>query len=76
MFTGDTQPCQSVVDLARGADVMICMCWDDQEVMGEVGESRGQCGTTGTGSERSGRSVSANPASAGFGVYGAIELHE
>ena len=47
IFTGDTQPCQSVVDLARGADVMICMCWDDQETMADVGEARGQCGTTG-----------------------------
>ncbi|HYU18181.1 MAG TPA: MBL fold metallo-hydrolase [Chloroflexota bacterium] len=47
VFTGDTQPCQTVVDLARDADVMICMCWDDQEVMVEKGEAPGQCGTTG-----------------------------
>ena len=47
VFTGDTQPCQSVVDLARGADLMLCMCWDDQEVMNQNGESVGQCGTTG-----------------------------
>src|SRR5688572_25815410 len=25
VFTGDTQPCQSVVDLARGADLLVCM---------------------------------------------------
>ena len=47
VFTGDTQPCQSVVDLARGADVMLCMCWDDQEVMERNGEAPFQCGTTG-----------------------------
>ena len=47
VFTGDTQPCQSVVDLARDADVMLCMCWDDQEVMDENGEALGSCGTTG-----------------------------
>lgn len=47
VFTGDTQPCRSVVDLARDADVMVCMCWDDQALMEENGESPGQCGTTG-----------------------------
>ena len=47
VFTGDTQPCQSVVELARNADLMLCMCWDDQEVMQENGEAEGQCGTTG-----------------------------
>ena len=47
VFTGDTQPCQSIVDLAKGADVMLCMCWDDQECMDADGEAPGQCGTTG-----------------------------
>jgi ribonuclease BN (tRNA processing enzyme) len=47
VFTGDTQPCRSVVELARGADTMLCMCWDDQERMAANGESIGQCGTTG-----------------------------
>ncbi|MGD9892696.1 MAG: MBL fold metallo-hydrolase [Dehalococcoidia bacterium] len=47
VITGDTQPCDSVRDLARGADVMLCMCWDNQEVMTETGEAGGQCGTTG-----------------------------
>ena len=49
VFTGDTQPCDSVTELARDADVMLCMCWDDQEVMAADGESYGQCGTTGAG---------------------------
>jgi ribonuclease Z len=47
VFTGDTQPCQSVVDLARGADMLLCMCWDDQECMIQSGENFGQCGTIG-----------------------------
>ena len=47
VFTGDTQPCESVTELARGADVMLCMCWDDQEIMDADGESPGQCGTLG-----------------------------
>jgi ribonuclease BN (tRNA processing enzyme) len=47
VFTGDTQPCSSVVELARGADMMFCMCWDDQARMEAAGESVGQCGTTG-----------------------------
>ena len=46
VFTGDTQPCATVVDLARNADVMLCMCWDDQEVMERNGEAPFQCGTT------------------------------
>ena len=45
VFTGDTQPCDSVRELAKDADVMLCMCWDDQDRMDEIGESVGQCGT-------------------------------
>ena len=33
IFTGDTQPCDTVTELARDADMMLCMCWDDQAVM-------------------------------------------
>ena len=47
VFTGDTQPCQSVIDLACGADMLLCMCWDDQECMMQSGENFGQCGTIG-----------------------------
>jgi ribonuclease BN (tRNA processing enzyme) len=36
-----------VVNLARGADMMLCMCWDDQERMIAMGENFGQCGTIG-----------------------------
>ena len=45
VFTGDTQPCDSVKDLAKNADTMLCMCWDDQEEMDRNGESPGQTGT-------------------------------
>lgn len=47
VITGDTEPCQSVVDLARGARALISMCWDHQEAMDEDGEHRGQTGTLG-----------------------------
>src|SRR5437867_731964 len=47
VFTGDTQPCQSVIDLARGADALVCMCWNDQDAMDADGEAGGQCGTKG-----------------------------
>jgi ribonuclease Z len=47
VFTGDTQPCKSVVELAKDADVLISMCWDDQAEMDRDGEAAGQTGTTG-----------------------------
>jgi ribonuclease BN (tRNA processing enzyme) len=47
VFTGDTQPCESVVNLARGADMMLCMCWGDEDRNRELGETRGTCGTHG-----------------------------
>lgn len=45
VFTGDTAPCRSVVELARGADVMLCMCWGGQEEIERSGEAVGVCGT-------------------------------
>jgi ribonuclease BN (tRNA processing enzyme) len=36
-----------VIDLARGAGMLLCMCRDDQECMMQSGENVGQCGTTG-----------------------------
>ena len=47
VFTGDTQPCQNVIQLAKGADIMLCMCWDNQDIMDKNGEANRQCGTTG-----------------------------
>ena len=39
VFTGATQPCESVTKLSKGADMMLRMCWDDQRVMEDAGES-------------------------------------
>jgi len=47
VFTGDTQPCASVVELAKRAEMMLCMCWDDEARMQAMGENIGQCGTEG-----------------------------
>ena len=47
VFTGDTQPCDTVRELARDADMMLCMCWDEQSVIETDNEANGQCGTTG-----------------------------
>ena len=47
VYTGDTSPCEEVEELSYKADVMVCMCWDDQNIMNEVGEDEGQCGTIG-----------------------------
>ena len=47
VITGDTQPCRSVIDLARNADILVSMCWDDQEAMEACGEASGSTGTAG-----------------------------
>ncbi len=49
VFTGDTRRCDSVAELAKDADVMMCCCWDDQERMDEIGLSEGICGTVEAG---------------------------
>lgn len=49
VFTGDTEPCESVIELARDADMLIAMC------SGREGEAKlpglfdGCCGTSGAG---------------------------
>jgi ribonuclease BN (tRNA processing enzyme) len=48
-FTGDTEPVASVVDLARGADMFVCMCWDTDRAMNEEGVSRGMTGAGSAG---------------------------
>ena len=45
VFTGDTEPVDSVVELARGADMLICMCWDTDAAMEADGLSEGMTGT-------------------------------
>lgn len=47
VFTGDTQPCRSVIDLAQGADLMLCMCSADEIALEARGENFAQCGTLG-----------------------------
>ena len=45
VFTGDTAPVDSVAELARGADMLVCMCWDTDAAMEAEGLSRGMTGT-------------------------------
>lgn len=45
VFTGDTEPCDSVVELAREADLMLCMCVDVQQELRVSGLDIGQLGT-------------------------------
>lgn len=47
VYTGDTEPCDEVVELARGTDALVSMCWDEERSMVESGESPGQTGTLG-----------------------------
>ena len=47
VFTGDTAPCDSVVELATGADVMFAMCWDDEDHMAANDETTGVSGARG-----------------------------
>ena len=49
VFTGDTEPVESVIELARGADLMLCMCWDTDAAMKANGEFGGMTGTTSAG---------------------------
>lgn len=47
VLTGDTQPCPTVLELARGADTLVSMCWDDDETMRQHGEDLAQTGIVG-----------------------------
>ena len=47
VFTGDTHPCASVVELARGADVLVCMCTEHEDVGKRTKAFVGACGTKG-----------------------------
>jgi len=49
VFAGDTGPCEPVVDLAAGADVLVVNCWDHQDRMDQNGEAPGQTGTRDAG---------------------------
>lgn len=45
VFTGDTEPCESVTKLIEGVDVLVVNCWDHQEAMERNGERSGMTGT-------------------------------
>lgn len=45
VFTGDTGRCETVDELACGADVLVVNCWDRQDAMEANGEAPGQTGT-------------------------------
>jgi ribonuclease BN (tRNA processing enzyme) len=47
VFTGDTQPCDRIVDLARGADALVSLCGNFQSALRERGIEEGQTGTLG-----------------------------
>lgn len=44
-FAGDTGPCESLIKLAKGTDVLVVNCWDHQQKMADNGEAPGQTGT-------------------------------
>lgn len=47
VIAGDSRPCDSVTDLARGADVLLMMCWETGEVVDGSDLSRGTCSIRG-----------------------------
>lgn len=47
VFTGDTQPCEKVVELARGADALVSMCGNFDSNLDKRGINWGQTGTLG-----------------------------
>ena len=52
VFTGDTRPCNTVAELSRGADVLVCVCVSIQsEIDGKTESREGKymCGTTAAG---------------------------
>ena len=49
VFTGDTRPCETVSDLAKGADVLVFVCVDLQAEIDGRPEAEYMCGSTGAG---------------------------
>ena len=45
VFTGDTEPCDSLIDLAQNADILIANCANDQTTLEARGLDSGQLGT-------------------------------
>lgn len=44
-FAGDTEPCDTVDELAAGCDVFVANCWNHQQIMDVDGEGPAQTGT-------------------------------
>ena len=49
VFTGDTTPCETVVDLAKGADVIVFVCVGIEEELADRPERKYMAGTLGVG---------------------------
>lgn len=49
VFSGDTRPCQSLIDLARGADTLVMFCWDEQGNIEKLGLDAWHTGTVSAG---------------------------
>jgi len=47
VITGDTRPCNSVTDLARGADSLLMMCWESHERVGSSDHDLATCSILG-----------------------------
>ena len=47
VVTGDTRPCDSITDLARGADMLLMMCWETGEVVDGSDHALGTCSIRG-----------------------------
>jgi ribonuclease Z len=45
VFTGDTEPCETLTKFSAGCDVLVTNTWDTQEAMDSNGEGQGQTGT-------------------------------
>lgn len=45
VFTGDTEPCETLAKFSAGCDVLVTNTWDTQEAMDTNGEGQGQTGT-------------------------------
>lgn len=47
VITGDTRPCESITNLARGADVLMIMCWESHERMVGTEHANASCSIQG-----------------------------
>jgi ribonuclease BN (tRNA processing enzyme) len=47
VITGDTRPCESVTELARGADSLMMMCWESHDHVGGTDHDLATCSIRG-----------------------------